>query len=138
MWILHLRKKNTMCVLWTLWAIVVWIPSIHIGFCDRNVGIAIEEGNPMRVLWTLWVIIVWILLIHIGFFWPQCKYCIWRGTFYILLCVLWTLCKYCSLYTFNLVTNKHQECEYCIFCIGGELCLWRYCGVILLHMYSGN
>jgi hypothetical protein len=33
------------------------------------------------------------------------------------------------------IVNKHRKYEYDIFCIDDFMCLWKYCEIILLHMY---
>jgi hypothetical protein len=115
MWVLHLRKKNLVCVLWTLYEYCIWEEKIWRVFCELYVGIALEEKKSN----VCFVNSMWVL--HLRRKNPMC--------------VLWTPCGYCNLYTFNLVVNKHWECKYCIFCIGEESCLWKYSRIIK-HAYK--
>jgi hypothetical protein len=136
--------------------VAAWIPSIDIGYCDPNVGIAFKKEisklcfmNSMQVLQFQYINPYMLL-------WLQCGYCIWGGKILCVfcelyvgialcgcciwaeknpMCVLWTLCGYCNLYTFNLVVNKHWECKYHIFCICEFFCLWKYFRIIK-HAYK--
>jgi len=38
----------------------------------------------------------------------------------------------------SLMSNKYIKCGYYNFYIGVFLCLWKYHGVIILHMYNFN
>jgi len=113
-WILHLIK-NSMCILWSLWVIIVWIPSIH-SFCDPIVDIAFDDEKPMHVLWTLWAIVIWIPSIHINFCDPNVGIAIEEGKSNV--CFVNSM-NYYSLNTFNPYKLFWPQCKYCIW--GGKI-----------------
>ncbi len=96
-----------------------WIPSIHIGYCDPNMGIAFEKAcflNPMQFEYLNPYRLLWL----------QCGYCIWGGKiqcmfceFHVgiafeeknLACVLWTLCEYC-------IWKENIQCVFCELYVG--------------------
>jgi len=102
-------------------------------FCELYVGIAFEEKKScvcfVNSMWILHLMGKKISVCFVNFMW------VLHFRKKNPMCVLWTPCGYCSLYTFNLVVNKHWECKYCIFCIGEEFCLWKYSGIIK-HVYK--
>jgi hypothetical protein len=57
MWVLHLRKKNIVCVLWTLCEYCIWEEKIWRVFCELYVGIAFEEKKSnvcfVNSMWLL-------------------------------------------------------------------------------------
>ncbi len=69
--ILHLRKKNPMCVLWTLCKYCSLIPTIHIGFMTPIQKLHLRRKPPMCVMWTLCEYCSLIILIHISFVTPM-------------------------------------------------------------------
>jgi hypothetical protein len=97
MQILHLKKKNPMCVLWT-----------PCEYCTLN------TFSPILFLWPHAGITISIPLIQFCFYDPNVSI---------------------TIVVFISMANKHQKYGYYIFCIDGFLCLWKYCEIILLHMY---
>lgn len=70
-------------ILWILWAIVVWIPSIQIGFCDPNVDITFEVEKHNACFMNS---MGHYSLNTYRFLWPQCRYCNWGGKIQCVFC----------------------------------------------------
>jgi hypothetical protein len=96
MWVLHLKRKNHVCVLWTLCGYCIWWEKIQFVFCELYVGIAFEKKNSR----VCFVNSMWILHLR------KKK----------LACVLWTLCGYCIL-------GEKIQCVFCELHVAIVVCI---------------
>jgi hypothetical protein len=131
MCVLHSKKKNPMWVLRTLCMYCIWRRKIQCGFCDPYGDIAFEkEKFNMGLQPFLWVL--WNEQSILDLMDPHASTIVQRPSIH------------CDLSTgiakkmLNPMSNKHKECGYYNFLIGGLICLWKYCGVVFLHMCNFN